>query len=775
MAEYLSINHKPWKVWMAASPTNPTVNLVSLYDLLFDEEGNFHKKDGLDFNKTTGAKLGHDIIINNKAIQVGNSGQYTSEASKMEDWMLYSVDIGLVSYDTRSKAKIYNFPDSALSATCFDGAFTKAAAPRIYLYDKAAAKYPVTTKDIYMNEELGSYNTIYRGNDNVSSTDFSSMLNRFTIGNTDDQGTVNNDIILSGSDSVFNASITFDDKKAAWTRICLNPSSAAVTRLVYAAVSSLCGDLAIKDGIKANTSAPTISNTLLSKTLITEHPGAVLFKNLLKFIYVWVKAPFAADYIDPEDFNQDLNQTADVVHRNMVLSGTGDFNRYADSMSGADETAASRPYIPKNSPLKDYISEAIYSQRGGLEGLIEDLDTVDIESGELHKNIGSVLSEPVGKKGNFVQVDGADGRTKISPLNFFDPEARMEASDYSRAPTLIPKEGNIVTDGRIISPTIDEIWNIVKRLISGRVDDANSQIELNERELAQAVNTDTRKKNPNDTRLPRISEENDFQFSIGTQTYIGDPIDFEITDVEGNAEAIQVTEFITQPEEITYHIFNKIVEMSNKATTYQNEDENSVDTYGQTTVSNYFGNRKIPTFKENTSGTTWAPRVSPMSLRELEAAILGNKYNIINNFNFMVENFAVTGGLSKIVKDEDDNILSAGGLYQFHRDYNFNVSNPNTFFEKDGEGTSVDGIQHGLDAIFSDLAAPDAVPEKDITLIDGSKKLSKMPLLRENYGLSPLLKEEIGDYEGSEVFLAADGTWRYVGEHLRAPILRSRY
>ena len=50
-----------------------------------------------------------------------------------------------------------------------------------------------------------------------------------------------------------------------------------------------------------------------------------------------------------------------------------------------------------------------------------------------------------------------------------------------------------------------------------------------------------------------------------------------------------------------------------------------------------------------------------------------------------------------------------------------------------------------------------------------------MPLLVRNYGKSVYLSEEFGSYSGADIYMAADGTWRYKAEHSRVPILRSRY
>ena len=108
--------------------------------------------------------------------------------------------------------------------------------------------------------------------------------------------------------------------------------------------------------------------------------------------------------------------------------------------------------------------------------------------------------------------------------------------------------------------------------------------------------------------------------------------------------------------------------------------------------------------------------------------------------------------------------------------------NPNTYFELGGKG---DGTS-GYDITAGDLdggqevnmEGPGIIP---VYILDKNLKRTteinetQLPIMASNYGTSKLLHEEQGKYTGADIYMAADGTWRYKAEHMRLPILRSRY
>ena len=273
-----------------------------------------------------------------------------------------------------------------------------------------------------------------------------------------------------------------------------------------------------------------------------------------------------------------------------------------------------------------------------------------------------------------------------------------------------------------------------------------------------------------------------------------DPIDFSYTFDKGDITGIDLKEYVVQPETIKHKVYSLLQVVSTRINAFyeqqnnlteddhkllQDKDETWYYTGKSRRITRTGESIIIGTTvmdKKSIPDTEYGPRASaPLSLRELEAAILGNKYNIENDFMFISKTYAVTGKFGKIEKDSDDNIVSGGSLYQMHRDYNANVENPNTYFKLGGDGVN------GQDATFGDLGGLQEMNGSiPVYLLDKNNKRTlehklKMPRLVENYGKSPLLYAEYGQYSGADIFMAADGTWRYKMEHMRLPVLRSRY
>jgi hypothetical protein len=44
-----------------------------------------------------------------------------------------------------------------------------------------------------------------------------------------------------------------------------------------------------------------------------------------------------------------------------------------------------------------------------------------------------------------------------------------------------------------------------------------------------------------------------------------------------------------------------------------------------------------------------------------------------------------------------------------------------------------------------------------------------------SYGVTNVLPEKANDYSSADVYLAADGNWRYIFDHVRLPILKEEF
>ena len=113
------------------------------------------------------------------------------------------------------------------------------------------------------------------------------------------------------------------------------------------------------------------------------------------------------------------------------------------------------------------------------------------------------------------------------------------------------------------------------------------------------------------------------------------------------------------------------------------------------------------------------------------------KYNINALMSFLVKNYTVNGTLS----------YSTGGLFQFHKDYNSDISHPNTFYIKPGT----------INEIVKDIS-----DRKTLTQKSGS-----------SYGIDSA--ESSNNCTSKDVYLAADGTWRYVHQETKIRVFDTEY
>ena len=753
--EGLELQRKPWKVWMSSAP-QPTAVLTTAYDLL----------------KQGGSKLDHNIVILNENIYAQSRFN-----GNFEQFYRYALDISPATFDKRAKTRVEKIDlreDLKITAS-----FTASDSEiDFYVQDKDAALYPTDIKTVF------AVNSIWKDYFRPSSTLANNELGvfyrtdeMFTASVDTDANPSTSDIYVRDTDEVFTATMVFEDGKKAYTSVGINRTE-NILKLILGAVlfnSNKSSNLSsLKEYLNKEVEKPKREE--LFNALINAKIGD---KPLLSYIYLWVKAPFCADYIDPEDFNQDLNQDADVIHRNLLLANNynsvrNNYNRYNEDVDYEGKASddmlekMSRPYCPMTSPMKDILSEKLMLLSGVSGDTIRDKAQKLLEDSLKDDSIiGSVLVSP---KGTDINV------ARFTPFTFYDPESREEVEYYEelgKLPTLIGRDGNLTTDGRIMSPTIDELWYIIYKTILGHSNESSNVISLPK----------SNNYGSGDTSLFEATKE--YKWTDDEAGNIkGSPLSFLFkTNDKGEVNGIDVDEWVANPDEHYINVHTKIQSVSTDITKFfdeQNPDiEHSRDIF-HTGDDIALGDAQTHTKDEITAkGREYGPRNVPLSLRELEAAMMGIKYNVDNNFIFDSKTYAVTGMFGKVEKDNDGVIVAGGSLYQMHRDYNANVTSPNTVFKMGADNNG----DNGRDATFGDLNNQKEHHTNGTTVYLLNKKnkrtniekTSGMPLLVENYGKSVTLASEQGEYTGADVYMAADGTWRYKAEHMRTPILRSRY
>jgi hypothetical protein len=753
--EGLELQRKPWKVWMSSAP-QPTAVLTTAYDLL----------------KQGGSKLDHNLVILNENVYAASvfNGNF-------EQFYRYALDVSPATFDKRSKTRVEKI--DLKEALGIDASFTQSESEiEFYVQDKAAALYPTDIKTVFaVNSTWKAY---FRNVSILANRDVTTSYRvdeMFTASVDTDTNPSTSDIYVKDTDEVFTATMVFEDGKKAYTTVGVNRTE-RILQLILGAIlfnSNKSQNLvALRDYLAGITKAQREN---LFSLLVNAKIGD---KPLLSYVYLWVKAPFCADYIDPEDFNQDLNQDADVTHRNLLLANNynnvrNNYNRYNEDIDYSGSTSSdmlekmSRPYCPMTSPMKDILSEKLMLLSGvSGDSIREKAQKLLEDSLKDDSIIGSVLVTPKG-------TDVTDV-ARFTPFTFYDPESREEVEFYNelgKLPTLIGRDGNLTTDGRIMSPTIDELWYIIYKTILGHSNEGSDFVSF-----PQSNNYGS-----GDTSLFEATKE--YKWTDDKAGNVkGSPLSFLFkTNDNGEVNGITVDEWVANPDEHFINVHSQIQRISTDITKFF--DAQNPDVAKSRDIFNTGDDIALGDSQTHTKDTITAkdreygPRSVPLSLRELEAAIMGIKYNVDNNFIFDSKTYAVTGKFGKIEKDDNGAIIAGGSLYQMHRDYNANVTSPNTVFKMGADNTG----DNGRDATFGDLNNQKEY-HKDHTkvyLLDKKnkrteiEKTSGMPLLVENYGKSASLAREQGEYTGSDVYMAADGTWRYKAEHMRTPILRSRY
>lgn len=753
--EGLELQRKPWKVWMSSAP-QPTAVLTTAYDLL----------------KQGGSKLDHNLVILNENVYAASvfNGNF-------EQFYRYALDVSPATFDKRSKTRVEKI--DLKEALGIDASFTQSESEiEFYVQDKAAALYPTDIKTVFaVNSTWKAY---FRNVSILANRDVTTSYRvdeMFTASVDTDASPSSSDIYVRDTDEVFTATMVFEDGKKAYTTVGVNRTE-RILQLILGAIlfnSNKSQNLvSLRDYLAGITKAQREN---LFSLLVNAKIGD---KPLLSYVYLWVKAPFCADYIDPEDFNQDLNQDADVTHRNLLLANNynnvrNNYNRYNEDVDYSGSTSSdmlekmSRPYCPMTSPMKDILSEKLMLLSGvSGDSIREKAQKLLDDSLKDDSIIGSVLVTPKG-------TDATD-IARFTPFTFYDPESREEADYYNelgKLPTLIGRDGNLTTDGRIMSPTIDELWYIIYKTILGHSNESSNVVSF-----PQSNNYGS-----GDTSLFEATKEYKW-IDDKAGNVKGSPLSFLFkTNDNGEVNGIAVDEWVANPDEHFINVHTQIQRISTDITKFfdaQNPDVAKSRDIFNTGDDIALGNAQTHTKDTITAkDREYGPRSVPLSLRELEAAIMGIKYNVDNNFIFDSKTYAVTGKFGKVEKDDNGAIIAGGSLYQMHRDYNADVTSPNTVFKMGADNTG----DNGRDATFGDLNNQKEY-HKDHTkvyLLDKKnkrteiEKTSGMPLLVENYGKSVSLATEQGEYTGSDVYMAADGTWRYKAEHTRTPILRSRY
>ena len=836
---------RPWKHSLTTIPTKTENSLISLYDLFYNSSKELWIDSTAESEALKGCKLEHDIICLNTSMLKTDGTVDSTQAADItaSTWWSNGIDISLPMFDARAKKKEIECNASVNDLAIFYG-------NKYVIYDKDSALEPkntivFTSRGIKIKNNLNGVTLTWENYSPPSIGIYNSIEKSTTL-----------DILLSAQDKAFKSTLVTQDGFDAYNRLFINPYTNFAVDLVMKATGmnfSLIPSIGEGTFLSPHSYVfpnwsffwdVSTSNSIAS--VINSTNGNDAWYNLLKNTFVWVRAPFYADYIKPDDFEQSLTPESKVVHNELMLSGAGDFKKYDMSITqdatipekglndnknvsqyglGAISTAAhidelgfselSMPYIPKTSPTVDIYTSKLLDEETLLQGIKERKDSTNYSS-KINLSKGSTKIQnfldqkvsgndmiirglPVAAINRDNAVDSKNTNPEsLIPPNWFDPENRYSDEYYSemtKFPTVVPKDGNLYVDGRIIGPTIDEIWIMLKKLTGGRLSDDNSENRATSLDIGIPVGTSNHSNNTDTTMTEVPDSEFNFKMGNGTPKY-GDPIDFKydvnVDDDKAKlySQKLEITKFVNQNDTIAYPVYNSLKLLSGSIVKNTNGGNCCIKKGGED--GDIITNREITSFtawkdvstdsdeigdvenviKDNArvddEDTFWGPRKSaPYSLRELEAMIKGNKYNIITQARFVKENFAVTGGLGKRTNPDGEKYNSASGsIYQMHQNYNFDVANPNTFYNNDGTDT-------GFDSTGNLCGARAVIDDSDMRT--SAQRLNGHIRYVEDYGKSDTLSLNPEKFSSQDVYLSAAGDWRYVSDHVRIPILRGEW
>jgi hypothetical protein len=513
------------------------------------------------------------------------------------------------------------------------------------VWDKGAALRPKTSYDFYIRSALrtasGTQNTWadYPNPWNIAAEDDYSDL-WTNAGSTTNPGTSGADIILCNKDTSFEDRFIIPDSGfSAYNGVCLNFFSPNVWKnfLSYYSAQSTTYD---PRGLVTFNGEYTVASI------------NSVFDYMLKHCYVWFKCAFYADYIDYRDFNQPLNEKSEVIHKSIIL-GKGDFKRYEElysegGISASDLAKNTRPYFPTTTPVIDNLREnllnfAEYNGKTSIELITNIIDN----SAAPESKIGSILTEPF--ENNDLSTESPNFTTGVitgepAPI-WFDPESRKKASDYNDVPILMGKDGNLITSGRLLSPTIDELWRTVKEMIAGKKSDSadNTVDDYG----GYPKNTSANKTIPLDTRLKLPNHK--FKNQSGTEK-IGDPTIMGISE-DGPNLIYRVNSWINNPEKIVYNVIAELKQASD-------------DLCGTAPALESYVNR----IENLPSPSEYLPMATIPSLRELEGILKGLRWNVAYYIKFMLNNAVYIGSDGKPNSDTSNFNKAAGTAYMLHKD-----------------------------------------------------------------------------------------------------------
>ena len=716
-----------WKVDFSDNPSKTQGGIYSLYDLLILEtEGSYQVR-----SLGNAVYLNHDVICYNSTVYDKKTGQPNRANGTFDTWAKHGIDIAPVKIDSRALLH---------QKTNKNGKFIR------YFSKDSVLKYN-TVQEVIKNAILAEtgLKDLFINYDSDWKIETSFAYKGHSVASENDStasGTAN--IIVLEPDESFNLIYNTENTESltAYKKVFIKQD--VLKNILNYYINSYSGFGFFREGNANSLKADEILQ-LISSTQRFE-PGAALdlsddaplIFEFLKNTFVFIRASFFADYVQPEVFKQNLTEQSEVKHKNIIISGQGDFHRYSDSSSEGPENT--RFYHMQTAPTVDLLSKN-YAKQVKINSYdnTEDREALYKELFAKHELFGSDLYD-----NKDIKASGTSPNDYLTSPQYFDPEVpqyRDNNSEASDLPVLIPEAGNLYVDGRILGPSIDEIWKYFKQIVSGTI--ASSEIDT-KKDNGFTINKNypcNESTTPEERKGVAFYKEYNSTGDPNSALTIGDPIESEIKMHENGFEYLNITKWVTPPTHFKIQVYEFLKAASNEVTSGLKADDSKakhkIEDLAPTNDNSFknVGSETSEPYKDKSS--VYGPRNNPYSLRELEAMLANTKYNINALMSFLVKNYTVNGALSH----------GTGGLFQFHKNYNSKIGVPNTIYK---------GPELGADK------GADIEDRANLT----SKTLS-------DYGKEAA--DESNSCTAKDVYLAADGTWRYIHQETRLRIFNPEF
>src|SRR5574344_2261 len=465
-----------------------------------------------------------------------------------------------------------------------------------------------------------------------------------------------------------------------------------------------------------------------------------------------VKMVGFGDLIEPENFNQDLNQESTPVFENLLLNKNNHDSGFSDSTPG-------KKYFQKTVPLND--SFAITK----TEALDLKKSDTKFSTTQIDANVDTAPADMYWRNNKNINYENylSDGHISAGP-----------------------SRGNEVLDGKIVGPTIDDIWVFFKRL----VEDYSAEALPIFHGVKGTLDT-------SNTFVHSASASTIYDILDWTPTM--DSSTMKYTSMKVNDKILFTKDYqsasmfsfnspvSTDTSTSGYFISDDFLEpAATRAAALVGHDTTITGGVKALTPSTNITDQRIKAAAAMAETMSFSDNVHerfykdhPMNLKYIERELQKICQNMYEYTQLVTETYIPKG-----FGDLNNNVGTLSFLHKNH------------YSDDSSLVATADGVEKVEDISYDSVSEKDGKVVKTLKIIDADKKviyddgIFEDRTLKANFGqteiphnqsdatvytYTEMEKLEANQAKLSEIYLAADGTWRDVNEHPRVPILKCRF